>query len=244
MVLFDPQNRCSNMISLLSSSKTQRKRNALLSSSFSFRTSLIITIVQLVFQSHTLIHLENTVRSSSITRTTRLFVVSSNKRREREEKMSLYTGGFLTEDFGYVLIIVVLATFQHIAFGFRVGFARRRFGVQPPTMYAVAGQRSAASDGLLELSEEQADEFNRIQRIHQVIAFSSHLISSHLFSALSESDLDVVSSARLNSILLSSTSCRLRPHFLNRISKQIQNKTEQLRSVAHVLHLGGFGWLW
>eukprot|EP01102_Stenamoeba_stenopodia_P004963 TRINITY_DN15463_c0_g1_i1.p1 TRINITY_DN15463_c0_g1~~TRINITY_DN15463_c0_g1_i1.p1 ORF type:complete len:161 (-),score=39.78 TRINITY_DN15463_c0_g1_i1:148-630(-) len=80
---------------------------------------------------------------------------------------SLYYGGGYDSDFAYVLVVAVLATFQHIAFGIRVGLARRRFGVQPPTMYAVAGHRSSASDGLLELTEEQADEFNRIQRIHQ-----------------------------------------------------------------------------
>jgi len=79
----------------------------------------------------------------------------------------VYTAGGISPQFGYVILVAIFAIIQHsIWFSFKVGQARRKFNLQPPIMYATPSKNDERSV-LVGLTEDQCDEFNRIQRVHQ-----------------------------------------------------------------------------
>tara|TARA_B110000208_G_scaffold173095_1_gene216643 strand:+ start:242 stop:808 length:567 start_codon:yes stop_codon:yes gene_type:complete len=98
-----------------------------------------------------------------------------------------YTAGVITPEFAFVIIVVNLLLLQNGIFGIIVGRARKKFGVEYPAMYATASAappavvsvdaffsepdaQGDAQGALLEkkaLTASEADDFNRVQRVHQ-----------------------------------------------------------------------------
>jgi len=82
----------------------------------------------------------------------------------------VYTAGAInTPEFGFVIIVALLAVLQHsIWFTIQVGRARRRFSVLPPILYATPGPTVGGDEALVgQLTPEQCEEYNRYQRVHQ-----------------------------------------------------------------------------
>jgi len=105
-----------------------------------------------------------------------------------------YTAGAITEDFAWVVFMLIVAALQHQWFGNNVGKMRRNHAVDYPHMYVEAGKTyrtappgsvaarqpdtagassaaafvdsSSANPPLQPLTEERAGEFNRYQRVH------------------------------------------------------------------------------
>jgi len=79
--------------------------------------------------------------------------------------MITYSGGQVTSEFAYCIFVILAAALQHQRFGNNVGAMRKKHGITYPRMYADAGR----NDGTLlrQLTEDDANEFNRYQRVHQ-----------------------------------------------------------------------------
>jgi len=72
-------------------------------------------------------------------------------------------GLIITRDFGYVIgAVIAFYIQQQIIFVAPVAMARRKFGIQAPTLYPRDSEIKEKN-----LSAEQVDEYMRAQRVHQ-----------------------------------------------------------------------------
>ena len=66
-------------------------------------------------------------------------------------------------EFGYVIALAILFLLQQqILFAIPVAFARKKYGVKPPTLYP-----NDAMIKSLKLSDDDVSKYNSVQRVHQ-----------------------------------------------------------------------------